>query len=67
MCQIECEIVQERPKAVLIQQFHSSGSNPDTSARTKWVPRSCITASDGHGVTLKKWFVAKENLWAWTR
>lgn len=62
---IECEIVSEREKAIEIQHWFGSGSDPRTSARCKWVPRSCVVAYHRSGVSLKKWFVTKERLWDW--
>lgn len=62
---IDCCIVNEREKAVEIQQWHGSGSDPQTSARTMWIPRSCILENDGRGIVVKKWFIASNNLWRW--
>lgn len=60
---IDGMIVNEREKAVEIQQWHSSGSDPKTCSRFFWIPKSCIIERTREGILVKKWFVTQNNLW----
>lgn len=61
---LDCEVVQETAKAVLLQNWFGSSADPDVGARTKWVPKSVASVVRG-GVEVSRWFVAQNRLWDW--